>query len=119
MYQAQNQIEQQLPYRGMTQRKLYNNQYYGAQYGEEASQQPKFQSENDYLPPEIREQLLYRMLMLAIQDSMPIPAVPGIPVPDASSPMHEYIKSASVAATSTVPTPSKKPVRSVQILGEE
>lgn len=118
-YMAQNPIEQQLPYMmPPRQRKIYNNQYYGgAQYGAQreftdASQQ-KLQENGEYLPSEVREELLYRMLMLAIQPD-PMASIP-LPVPDAST-MHEYIKSS--AATST-PTPSKKPVRSVQILGEE
>uniref|UniRef100_A0A182Q034 Uncharacterized protein n=1 Tax=Anopheles farauti TaxID=69004 RepID=A0A182Q034_9DIPT len=93
----------------------------------------------DYLPPEVRESLLYRMLMLAIQapgsgevlsgqglqapplhhlqgaSSMPRPQTqPNQPGQAGSSQ-----STVTAAAATMLPMYSKKPVRSVQILGEE
>ncbi|XP_021698682.1 RNA polymerase II degradation factor 1-like [Aedes aegypti] len=74
----------------------------------------------ELLPPNVREELLYRMLMLAIQPDSGAPgAVPGggaglLPanlIPSGSVPRPQ--------TTSATPSYSKKPVRSVQILGEE
>lgn len=123
MYQAQNPVEQQIPYMGraMQSRRNYPQQYYATgESNDLPHQQQKIGTpENpgpDYLPPDVREELLYRMLMLAIQPDASAP----IPVPDAST-IQEYFKATMpVTATTTTPeTHSKKPVRSVQILGEE
>lgn len=137
MYQAQSPVEQQLPYnmgRMPQARRNYNQQYYATgESNDLAAQHQKVgglgglggigAETGEYLPSDVREELLYRMLMLAIQPdaSAPIP----VPVPDAST-IQEYFKStipvtaAAAAAVSTTPDPnSKKPVRSVQILGEE
>lgn len=128
MYQAQSPVEQQLPYMGrpMQSRRNYNQQYYPAGESNDLSQQkvgapvgavgPVAHENGDYLPPDVREELLYRMLMLAIQPE----ASSMIPVPDAST-IQEYFKATMpVTATTASPEPnSKKPVRSVQILGEE
>ncbi|KFB41962.1 AGAP000744-PA-like protein [Anopheles sinensis] len=104
----------------------------------------------DYLPPEVRESLLYRMLMLAIQTSgsnevLPLAAPTGpsssqlphlahhlqgassVPRPQTQSnhrmqtQPHQQNSPATVASSAATPLPmfSKKPVRSVQILGEE
>lgn len=135
MYQAQSPVEQQLPYMGrMPQaRRNYNQQYYatGESNDHLAAHHQKViggglggvgAETGEYLPSDVREELLYRMLMLAIQPDTTIP----VPVPDAST-IQEYFKTtipataaASSASASTTPDPnSKKPVRSVQILGEE
>ncbi|XP_062543215.1 uncharacterized protein LOC134210856 isoform X2 [Armigeres subalbatus] len=71
----------------------------------------------ELLPPDVREELLYRMLMLAIQ---PDSGAAAAPPPTA---LHaNLIPAGSVPrpqTTSSAPSYSKKPVRSVQILGEE
>ncbi|XP_053678797.1 uncharacterized protein LOC128729168 [Anopheles nili] len=104
----------------------------------------------DYLPPEVRERLLYRMLMLAIQAPGSGDAFP-LTTPNGSSnqqlPLHHLQTASSIqqhqtqpshqnqnlvqnrpneqsmapasAAATILPIYSKKPVRSVQILGEE
>ncbi|XP_055676579.1 uncharacterized protein LOC129785938 [Lutzomyia longipalpis] len=64
-------------------------------------------STTDYLPPDVREELLYRMLMLAIQN----PEQQAANVPAASAPAE--------VKTPASPQPFRKPVRSVQIIGEE
>uniref|UniRef100_A0A182VEF0 Uncharacterized protein n=1 Tax=Anopheles merus TaxID=30066 RepID=A0A182VEF0_ANOME len=100
----------------------------------------------DYLPPDVRESLLYRMLMLAIQapgagtDVLP----PGPQSAGQQYPGLQHLQGASsmprpqtqpsqmtgrqqdgqstvtaAAAATMLPMYSKKPVRSVQILGEE
>lgn len=123
MYQAQSPVEQQLPYMArnpMQSRRNFNNQpYFDRAESNDISQQKIGGAPNEngeYLPPDVREELLYRMLMLAIQPDNGA----TIPVPDAST-IQEYFK-ATMPATATTTTPelnSKKPVRSVQILGEE
>lgn len=123
MYQAQSPVEQHLPYMGrMPQsRRNYNQQYYATGESNELAHQKVGAETGEYLPSDVREELLYRMLMLAIQPD----AASTIPVPDAST-IQEYFKTtipanAGIAgAITTTPDPnSKKPVRSVQILGEE
>lgn len=128
-YQAQSPIEsQQLPYmRRMPQpRQNLNQQYYATSESNDLAHQKVVGGiDKEYLPAEIREELLYRMLMLAIQADplgMPsggaIPAYPApIPASDAST-IQEYFKANAAFATTPDPIP-KKPVRSVQILGEE
>lgn len=120
MYQAQNPIpEQQQPYAGQRQparARSYVPNYYGpfgdrTEYGDE-SQQSYQQATGEYLPSNVREELLYRMLMLAIQPDQAM----NSPVPEAST-MQEYVKTS--ATTATPLKSSKKPVRSVQILGED
>lgn len=131
MYQAQNPIpEQQAPYAGqrlIPRKRQYNPHYFGAQaaaypqpaYMDEAQNQiqapPLPAPQPDYLPPEVREELLYRMLMLAIQSEQAA-------MHEASAPQ-EYVKSSGTTTTqsssTTTPAKFKKPVRSVQILGEE
>lgn len=120
MYQAQNPIpEQQQPYSGQrvaARSRSYIPNHFGpfgdrTEYGDE-SQQSYQQANGDSLPSNVREELLYRMLMLAIQPDQAMNA----PVPEASS-MHEYVKAS--ASTAAPVKNSKKPVRSVQILGED
>uniref|UniRef100_A0A182PLJ5 Uncharacterized protein n=1 Tax=Anopheles epiroticus TaxID=199890 RepID=A0A182PLJ5_9DIPT len=93
----------------------------------------------DFLPPEVRESLLYRMLMLAIQapgagDVLPLAAPTGPSAVQGQYPL-QHLQGASsmprpqtqpdstvtvsAAAATMLPMYSKKPVRSVQILGEE
>lgn len=119
MYQAQNPIpEQQQPYSGqrLPRARPYVPNYFGqfgdrTEYGDE-SQQSYQQANGEYLPSNVREELLYRMLMLAIQPDQNMIA----PVPEAST-MQEYVKTS--ATTAAPARNSKKPVRSVQILGED
>lgn len=120
MYQAQSPIpEQQQPYAGQRappRSRSYVPNYFGpfgdrTEYGDE-SQQSYQQASGDYLPSNVREELLYRMLMLAIQPDQAM----NSPVPEAST-MQEYVKTS--ATTATPSKSSKKPVRSVQILGED
>lgn len=119
MYQAQNPVEQHLSYmkHSMQPRKMFSNNHsivgINAEYDESAQKELKTES---FLPPEVREELLYRMLILAIQPDG------QLSVPDAST-MQEYFKAHTTVSSKTIPTAlisnSKKPVRSVQILGEE
>lgn len=122
MYQAQNPIpdQQHMPYSGQRvapRQRAYNPNYFGAyndrtEYGDE-SQQSFQQTNGEYLPSNVREELLYRMLMLAIQPDSAM----NSPQAEASSTMQEYVRS---SATTAAPSESsKKPVRSVQILGED
>lgn len=113
MYQAQNPIEQQLPYVGtsMQSRQNYNNkQYFNSNHF--SQHKVGTQDNTEYLPSDVREELLYRMLMLSIQSDISA-NMASIPVPVASN-----IKIASTT-TSSPESNSKKPIRSVQILGEE
>lgn len=121
-YQAQNPVpEQQQPYAGQrapSRARSYVPNYFGpfgdrTEYGDE-SQQSYQQTNGEYLPSNVREELLYRMLMLAIQPDQAM----SVPVPEAST-MQEYVKTSSTTATETSQKNSKKPVRSVQILGED
>lgn len=125
MYQAQSPVgNKQAPYppdqRFVPRRKLYDPQligpqaqYYGErpEYGDESQQQA---TQTDYLPPDVREELLYRMLMLAIQPESSNP----VPTSETTN-MIDYIKPSGTTTASTPAAKSKKPVRSVQILGEE
>lgn len=121
MYQAQNPVEQHLSYmrHSIQPRKKFNDNYsivgIPTEYGESAQKELKTES---FLPPEVREELLYRMLILAIQPDMG----GQLSVPDAST-MQEYFRAHTTVPAKTIPTASisnsKKPVRSVQILGEE
>ncbi|XP_065090409.1 uncharacterized protein LOC135711483 [Ochlerotatus camptorhynchus] len=65
----------------------------------------------ELIPPDVREELLYRMLMLAIQPEPASQGFNGNLIPAGSVPRPQ--------TTSATPSYSKKPVRSVQILGEE
>lgn len=99
---------------------LYNDR--PAEYDGDESQQSLQQASSDYLPSDVREELLYRMLMLAIQPENVMSAA-NAPIPEAST-MQEYVKSTASSIVSTTSAPastkeSKKPIRSVQILGEE
>lgn len=94
-------------------KKQFNPRYFGASsqqtgYPDSSNLQQLGQASGaggqDYLPPDVREELLYRMLMLAIQS----------PEQQAAN-----VQAASEPAEVKAPQPFRKPVRSVQILGEE
>ncbi|KAJ6638336.1 hypothetical protein Bhyg_11071 [Pseudolycoriella hygida] len=120
MYQQQHQLtapDQQVPFvgqRSIPRRKAYGPQYFPPpdnnyslrpEYTEASQTHPQ----GEYLPAEVREELLYRMLLLAMHPN-------EAQEPEASSP--EYVASSSTTTTSS-PNKFRKPVRSVQILGEE
>lgn len=114
-YQAQNPIEQQLPYLGLPlqSRRHFNNKPYLNDYDKSNSNHfphKKIHDNTEYLPSDIREELLYKLLMLSIQSDIGL-TMGNIPIPDASIMKIESI--------STSEEGSKKPIRSVQILGEE
>lgn len=121
MYQAQDPIGQ---YFGTVKQSMSNlndnKQYYGLSHdrfetNDLQRQKVNILEQGEYLPSDIREELLYKMLMLVIQpDSASFP----VPVPEAST-IQEYFRAATIPDTSNIEPISKKPVRSVQILGEE
>lgn len=77
------------------------------------------QGNENYLPPSVREQLLYRMLMLAIRnDQQYSPTTAAASSTDTHTILEPEQQEANISLKSTTPS-SKKPVRSVQILGEE
>ncbi|XP_055551305.1 tensin-1-like [Wyeomyia smithii] len=79
-------------------------------------------SQQELIPPEVREDLLYRMLLLAIQHDPAAPFHGGGGGVGGEVPGAGYVPAGSVPrpqTTSPSPGYSKKPVRSVQILGEE
>lgn len=77
---------------------------------------------DNFVPPSVREQLLYRMLMLAIrsgdQQYSPSATTAAASSTEAHSVLEPEQQEANTIATKS-PAASKKPVRSVQILGEE
>lgn len=77
---------------------------------------------DNFVPPSVREQLLYRMLMLAIrsgdQQYSPSATTASASSTEAHSVLEPEQQEANTIATKS-PSSSKKPVRSVQILGEE
>jgi hypothetical protein len=82
------------------------------------------QLDGNFLPPSVREQLLYRMLMLAIRNDQSY-AQSTTAAATASSDTHTVHtvlepeqQEANIISTKA-PVASKKPVRSVQILGED
>lgn len=81
---------------------------------------------DNYLPPSVREQLLYRMLMLALRGESPQQQQQYIqPLMPSASSVHSVLEpeqqetTTILKSTSERTAVSKKPVRSVQILGEE
>lgn len=123
MYDAQTPIpaaEAPMPYelqRLIPRKKQYNPRYFGAQagaynmeeYGASTVTNP---NHVNYLPSHVREELLYRMLMLALQTEPQ-------PVIAAASMQSAQISDTDSSTTTKSPIIYKKPVRSVQILGEE
>lgn len=121
MYQQQQQPitapDQQIPFAGqrsIPRRRPYGPQYFGAP--DNYSLRPEYteasQPQGEYLPGEVREELLYRMLLLAMHPN----EAQGSETAEGSSP--EYVASSS-STTTVSPNKYRKPVRSVQILGEE
>lgn len=74
---------------------------------------------DNYLPPSVREQLLYRMLMLAIRSDQQYAPTSTAASSDAHTILEPEQQEANTVATKSTTVSSKKPVRSVQILGEE
>lgn len=114
-------IEQrkQRPYRGQYYGGPQNSAYHERPEYSEASQPIAAQQDQiEYLPPDIREELLYRMLLLAMQ---PGESAQGSNPEESST--AEYSSASKTTTTSTTKPVSagkyRKPVRSVQILGEE
>lgn len=91
-------------------------------------QQDPRQHQAEYLPSDIREELLYRMLLLAMQPGGG-GGGGGNPIMDgggdqqeASTPEYSTARQATTTTmkpSSSSPTKFRKPVRSVQIIGEE
>lgn len=85
--------------------------------------------DSSYIPPNVREQLLYRMLMLALrsdggQPQYPFPQQPSASLAQSASSVHtvlepEQEETTVIKKVKSTDSSSKKPVRSVQILGEE
>lgn len=81
-------------------------------------QQPQGGVDN-FLPPSVREQLLYRMLMLAIRnDQQYAPTTASASSTEPHTLLEPEQQEANISIRSTT-VASKKPVRSVLILGEE
>ena len=80
------------------------------------------QGGDSFLPPSVREQLLYRMLMLAIRSDQQYSPTAAATAAASSTEAHTILEpeqqEANIIATKN-PVSSKKPVRSVLILGEE
>lgn len=74
---------------------------------------------DNYLPPSVREQLLYRMLMLAIRSDQQYAPSSTAASSDAHTILEPEQQEANTVTTKSTTVSSKKPVRSVQILGEE
>ncbi|XP_063707704.1 uncharacterized protein LOC134836429 [Culicoides brevitarsis] len=70
----------------------------------------------DYLPPHVREDLLYRMFMLALRTDPNYAHAAAASQPE---PAGTVPHASSIEPTTIAPVTSRKPVRSVQILGEE
>lgn len=68
----------------------------------------------DYLPPHVREDLLYRMFMLALRTD---PAYAQQQLQQEGG--GNVAQATNIEPTTIAPVTSRKPVRSVQILGEE
>ncbi|KAI5633872.1 hypothetical protein NE865_13441 [Phthorimaea operculella] len=95
----QNQVQNYEPQQYESQRYVPRRRLYTRPYDTQSSSSNRVEETPEYLPPEIREALLLKMLMLAISpDFMPTP-----------QPLTEL----------TTAAPTRKQVRNVQILGEE
>lgn len=77
------------------------------------------QAVDNFLPSSVREQLLYRMLMLAIRSDQQYAPSSTAASSDAHTILEPEQQEANTVTTKTSTVASKKPVRSVQILGEE
>lgn len=113
-YESQRVVprrRQYLPRQYQTSASLYNEAEYGPNTNQlgpgPASQIP------DYLPPNVREDLLYRMFLLALRSENP---ERGGQLAQNSN---NVASTTNIEPTTIAPVTSRKPVRSVQILGEE
>ena len=77
------------------------------------------QTADNFLPSSVREQLLYRMLMLAIRSDQQYAPTSTASSQDAHTILEPEQQEANTITTKSSIAASKKPVRSVQILGEE
>ncbi|KAL7017242.1 hypothetical protein ACKWTF_010301 [Chironomus riparius] len=140
--QEQQSIDPNQDAQRFSRRRQYNSRYFGQQNTQVPSppispeQEINYNllqgpvTDNNQLPPSVREQLLYRMLMLALRSE----GGPPSPYPQqqqyqpsslasSASSVHTVLEpeqeETSTIIKSTESSSSKKPVRSVQILGEE
>lgn len=143
--QEQQPIEPNQDAQRFSRRRQYNSRYFAQQQTQVPSppvapeQEINYNllqgpvTDNNQLPPSVREQLLYRMLMLALRSEGGPPPLPS-PYPQqqqyqpsslasSASSVHTVLEpeqeETSTIIKSTESSSSKKPVRSVQILGEE
>lgn len=127
----QNPQQQLDPNYDLQRRHQYDPRLYAQQTQVPSPLNPTEQENNynsldgNFLPPSVREQLLYRMLMLAIRNDQSYGPSTGVASATASSEPHTVHtvlepeqQEANIISTKS-PSASKKPVRSVQILGEE
>lgn len=106
--------EQENMYQAQNPKQYYIQNDENSDTKDSAQQKVCTQENNDYLPSNVREELLYRMLMLAIQPDISS-TTPGA---DAST-IQEYFKAKMPVKTTLSEQYSIKPVRSVQVLGDE
>ncbi|CRK95284.1 CLUMA_CG008898, isoform A [Clunio marinus] len=113
-------IQRLVPRRRQYDPRLYNQQMQASTPpSEQEMNYNSLQSGSDnFLPPSVREQLLYRMLMLAIRNDQQYSPTSSAAASDLHTIIEPEQQEANTVATKS-PSPSKKPVRSVQILGEE
>lgn len=103
---------------------FYRERYENSETTQPIIQQNPHQQSTEYLPSDIREELLYRMLLLAMQPGKDLQQR-GNEQESASSPEYTTTSKATTTLSSNTPKPAvtntklRKPVRSVQILGEE
>lgn len=103
---------------------FYRERYENSETTQPIVQQNPLHQGAEYLPSDIREELLYRMLLLAMQPGGNSQQG-GSEQQAASSPDYVTSSKASTTISPNTPKPAvtntklRKPVRSVQILGEE
>lgn len=81
--------------------------------------QSQSQGVDNFLPSSVREQLLYRMLMLAIRSDQQYAPTSTAASSEAHTILEPEQQEANTVTVKSTTVASKKPVRSVQILGEE
>lgn len=117
-------LQRTIPRRRQYDPRLFSqqNQFQNSQPSEQEINFNALQTQGDnFVPPSVREQLLYRMLMLAIRsDQQYSPSAAASAAAASSNEPHTILEPEQQESISTkTPVASKKPVRSVQILGEE
>lgn len=147
--QQQQQVPMDQEMQRFSRRRQYNSRFFSQQPSQQQSQQTQVQSppiapseqeinynslqgpvDPNYIPPSVREQLLYRMLILALRpDGNGPPIQPQHHLASqqhltsSASSLHSVLEPEQQETSSTIikstDNSSKKPVRSVQILGEE